>query len=102
MTAASSLPPTSLRTRTTCRVCGSPQLSPVLDLGCQNIAGAFSRPGEKEPIQRSIPLELVWCDMTKDQDACGLLQTRHSVPPTLLYKSYWYRSGVNRTMTEHL
>jgi NDP-4-keto-2,6-dideoxyhexose 3-C-methyltransferase len=40
--------------------------------------------------------------MTKDQDACGLLQTRHSVPPALLYKSYWYRSGVNRTMTEHL
>lgn len=40
--------------------------------------------------------------MTADQDACGLLQTRHSVPPVLLYQNYWYRSGINRTMTEHL
>jgi SAM-dependent methyltransferase len=73
-----------------------------MDLGHQNIAGAFNRPGEELPIQRAIPLELVWCDMTKDQDACGLLQTRHTVPPALLYQNYWYRSGVNRTMTEHL
>lgn len=102
MTTSSSLPPTSLRTRTTCRVCNSAHLSPVLNLGDQNIAGAFSRPGETEPIQRLIPLELVRCDMTKSQDACGLIQTRHSVPPSLLYQSYWYRSGVNRTMTEHL
>jgi C-methyltransferase C-terminal domain/Putative zinc binding domain/Methyltransferase domain len=98
----SSLPPTSLRTRTTCRICGSSHLTPALDLGYQNIAGAFSRPGEKPPVQRSIPLELVRCDMTSDQDACGLLQTRHSVPPALLYADYWYRSGVNRTMTDHL
>ena len=53
-------------------------------------------------MQRAIPLELVRCDMTIDQDACGLLQTRHSVPPVLLYQNYWYRSGVNRTMTDHL
>ncbi len=102
MTIASSLPPTSLRTRTTCRICGSSALAPALDLGHQNIAGAFSRPGENAPVQRAIPLELVRCDMTSDQDACGLLQTRHSVPPVLLYQDYWYRSGVNRTMTDHL
>jgi SAM-dependent methyltransferase len=97
-----SLPPTSLRTRTTCRICGSSELAPALDLGYQNIAGAFSRPGEPPPVQRAIPLELVRCDMTADENACGLLQTRHSVPPTLLYSDYWYRSGVNRTMTDHL
>ncbi len=102
VTAAPSIPSTSLRTRTTCRICGSKDLAPALDLGHQNIAGAFSRPGENEPVQRAIPLELVRCDMTMDQDACGLLQTRHSVPPVLLYQNYWYRSGVNRTMTDHL
>ena len=94
--------PTSLRTRTTCRVCGSPQLAPVLDLGHQCIAGAFAEPGGREPVQRAIPLELVRCDMTRDQDACGLLQTRHTVPGSILYQSYWYRSGVNRTMTDNL
>lgn len=40
--------------------------------------------------------------MTADQDACGLVQTRHTVPGSILYRSYWYRSGVNRTMTENL
>jgi C-methyltransferase C-terminal domain/Putative zinc binding domain/Methyltransferase domain len=97
-----SLAPTSLRTRTTCRVCGSPELAPVLDLGEQCIAGAFPEPGGRQPVQRAIPLELVRCDMTRDQDACGLIQIRHTVPGPILYQSYWYRSGVNRTMTRNL
>jgi SAM-dependent methyltransferase len=95
-------PRTSLTTRTTCRVCGSPHLAPVLSLGEQRIAGAFAEPGGDQPVQRAIPLELVRCDMTRDQDACGLIQTRHTVPGAILYHSYWYRSGVNRTMTENL
>jgi hypothetical protein len=97
-----SAPPTSLRTRTTCRICGSHELTPILDLGEQCIAGAFAEPGGKEPVRRAIPLELVRCDMTRDQDACGLVQIRHTVPGSVLYHSYWYRSGVNRTMTENL
>ncbi len=40
--------------------------------------------------------------MTQSQEACGLIQTRHTVPGSILYSSYWYRSGVNRTMTENL
>ena len=57
---------------------------------------------ESSRSQRAIPLELVRCDMTRDQNACGLIQTRHTVPGAILYHSYWYRSGVNRTMTENL
>ena len=37
--------PTSLITRTTCRICGSPHLAPVLSLGDHHIAGAFAEPG---------------------------------------------------------
>jgi hypothetical protein len=95
-------PPTSLRTRTTCRVCGSASLATVLDLGEQCIAGAFPEPGGGELVKRAIPLQLVRCDMTKDQDACGLVQLRHTVPGPILYQSYWYRSGVNQTMTRNL
>jgi SAM-dependent methyltransferase len=40
--------------------------------------------------------------MTRDQNACGLIQVRHTVPGSILYRSYWYRSGINRTMTENL
>ena len=97
-----SFSPTSLRTRTTCRICGSRQLAPVLNLGEQSISGAFPEPGGGQPVQRAVPLELVRCDMTQDQDACGLVQIRHTVPGAILYESYWYRSGVNQTMTRNL
>lgn len=95
-------PRTSLTTRTTCRICGSRALAPVLSLGDQYIAGAFAEPGGAQPVQRTIPLELIRCDMTQDEEACGLIQTRHTVPGSILYHSYWYRSGINRTMTENL
>jgi C-methyltransferase C-terminal domain/Methyltransferase domain/Putative zinc binding domain len=95
-------PRTSLITRTRCRVCDCPHLAPVLSLGDQRIAGAFADPGGDQPVERAIPLELVRCDMTLDQEACGLIQTKHTVPGSILYSSYWYRSGVNRTMTENL
>ena len=95
-------PRPSLITRTTCRICGCPYLAPVLSLGDQRIAGAFADPNGSQPVQRAIPLELVRCDMTRDQEACGLIQTRHTVPGSILYSSYWYRSGINRTMTENL
>lgn len=94
--------PTSLRTRTTCRICGSPELADVVNLGDQCIAGAFAEPGGEQPVQRAIPLELVRCDMSRDQNACGLVQIRHTVPGSILYHSYWYRSGVNQTMTRNL
>ena len=74
----------------------------MLSLGEQRIAGAFADPSGKQPVQRALPLELVRCDMTRGQEACGLIQTRHTVPGSILYSSYWYRSGVNRTMTENL
>ena len=102
MTVRKPAPRTSLITRTTCRVCGCPHLAPVLSLGEQRIAGAFADPGGAQPVERAIPLELVRCDMTRDQEACGLIQTKHTVPGSILYSSYWYRSGVNRTMTENL
>jgi hypothetical protein len=95
-------PRTSLITRTTCRICGCAHLAPVLSLGDQRIAGAFADPSGDQPVERAIPMELVRCDMTQDQEACGLIQTKHTVPGSILYSSYWYRSGVNRTMTENL
>ncbi len=102
MPTAKPVPRTSLTTRTTCRICGSKHLAPVLSLGDQRIAGAFADPNGAQPVQRAIPMELVRCDMTADQEACGLIQTKHTVPGSILYSSYWYRSGVNRTMTENL
>ena len=54
------------------------------------------------PPMDKIPCDLVRCDPTTDANACGLLQMKHSVPPEILYAAYWYRSGTNNTMREHL
>ena len=88
--------------RKSCRVCGSSALTSVINLGEQYLQGSFVKPGKKAPPQRRIPMSLVRCDPMRDERACGLLQMEHSVPPEILYSSYWYRSGTNRTMTNHL
>lgn len=88
--------------RKTCRICGSSSLTRVIDLGEQYLQGSFVKPGKEEPPTRKIPLALMRCDPTKDESACGLLQMEQSVPPEILYSAYWYRSGTNRTMRDHL
>jgi len=88
--------------RVSCRLCGSLALTQVMNLGKQCIAGAFTQPGQPRIPEPRLPLELVLCDPSRDPKACGLLQLRHTVPGSILYSSYWYRSGVNRSMTENL
>ncbi|PZV18250.1 MAG: class I SAM-dependent methyltransferase [Pseudanabaena sp.] len=88
--------------RHTCRICGSSELTQVINLGEQYLQGSFVKSGKEDPPLRKISLSLVRCDPTKDEKACGLLQMKHSVPPEILYSSYWYRSGTNQTMRDHL
>ncbi len=80
---------------TRCRVSGSSYLVPVLDLGEQALTGVFPR-DPKAPITTG-PLRLVWCPDS------GLLQLAHSYDLKEMYgDNYGYRSGLNRSMTEHL
>jgi hypothetical protein len=88
--------------RKTCRICGSAALTKVIDLGEQYLQGSFLKPGKESPSLRRIPTKLVRCDPTLDEQACGLLQTETSVPSAILYSAYWYRSGTNQTMRNHL
>ena len=88
--------------RQTCRVCGSPHLTTVIDLGEQHLQGSFIKPGRPLPPMRKLPMVLVRCDVSKDENGCGLLQLAHSFPVEVLYANYWYRSGVNETMRNHL
>ena len=92
-----------LKYRKTCRACGSTALTKVIDLGVQHLQGGFIDP--KAPVDysnRKIPMSLVRCNSSIDEKACGLLQTDHGVPPELMYRRYWYRSGTNQTMKSHL
>ncbi len=88
--------------RNSCRVCGSKSLVPVIDLGEQYLQGSFIKDGHPAPPLRKIPTQLVRCDVTKDENGCGLLQLAHTLPAEILYANYWYRSGTNTTMKLHL
>jgi len=88
--------------RKTCRICGSSALTEVINLGEQHLQGSFIKPEKETPPLRKISTQLVRCDPTLDEHACGLLQAPVTVPPTILYSAYWYRSGTNQTMRDHL
>ncbi len=77
-------------------------MTKVISLGKQHLQGSFIKPGRPIPPLRRVPIELVRCDPVQDENACGLLQTTVTVPPEILYSSYWYRSGTNQTMRSHL
>jgi hypothetical protein len=86
-----------IKTRETCRVCGSENLIPILSLGNQYVTNFVDDPNEVYP---QGPLELVLCNV-KD-GGCGLLQLKHTVDPDVMYRKYWYNSGTSTTMVKAL
>jgi hypothetical protein len=83
--------------RTTCRVCGSKKLLPILSLGEQYAVGFLD---SAEETAATGPLDLVLCNI-KD-GGCGLLQLQHTFDHDLLYRKYWYKSGISTTMVKAL
>jgi hypothetical protein len=80
---------------TKCRLSGSENLISVLNLGKQFLTGVF--PKQQTDLISSGPLELVWCPDS------GLLQMKHSYNPSEMYgENYGYRSGLNKSMINHL
>jgi hypothetical protein len=84
----------SFKIHTSCRLCGCSDFTPLISLGSQPLTGVFLKPEEKDPLKA--PLELIVCN------DCKFMQLRHSVDTDLMYSSYWYRSGTNQTMRDHL
>jgi hypothetical protein len=70
-----------------CRVCGG-KLFDVVNLG--NICpSGFSKTIEE--VEKA-PLVLVQCE------SCGLVQLKHTLGLDSMYRQYWYRSGLNKSM----
>ena len=70
-------------------------MSKWLNLGKQYLTGVF--PDSINVAITSGPLDLVWCRK------CGLLQLGHSYTLSEMYgDNYGYRSGLNKSMVEHL
>lgn len=85
-----------------CRICKSEDLTPIISLNDQYVATFTPKKDEILSLPSKFPLELVRCDISKNPKGCGLVQLLHSVPKEFLYKRYFYRSGINRTMNENL
>ena len=83
-----------------CRICKSKDLIPIISLNEQHIATFTPKENEILPLSNKFPLELVRCNVGKN--GCGLVQLLHSIPKDFLYKRYFYRSGINKTMNDNL
>jgi 2-polyprenyl-3-methyl-5-hydroxy-6-metoxy-1,4-benzoquinol methylase len=77
---------------TTCRACGG-QLDPILSLGDLRLS-TFLKPGDPPP--PTVPL--VFCSCR----SCDLAQLDRTVDPDLLFRQYWYASGINEAMRAEL
>lgn len=91
-----------LKPRDTCRICDSKSLISILNLGEQYLANYSPKSNDVVPFKEKLPLELIRCDKYANPNACGLVQLRHTTPPNLMYDRYFYRSGINQTMTDNL
>jgi C-methyltransferase C-terminal domain/Putative zinc binding domain/Methyltransferase domain len=78
--------------RTTCRSCGAP-LDDLLSLGNLYVS-TFLASGD--PLPPTVPLDLMLCR------GCDLVQLRHTTPPDLLFRQYWYLSAINEAMRAEL
>lgn len=81
-----------------CRICGNHDLVEVLNLGIQSLTGVFLK-NKMHSVTKG-PLILVKCS---GENFCGLVQLQHSYDPNEMYGGdYGYRSGLNKSMVDHL
>jgi len=82
-----------------CRICQNPNLIKILSLGNQHITNYVDEKFVLSDDDR-VPLNLVLCP--ENSGGCGLLQSKHTTSPELLYKEYWFRSGLNESLKSAL
>lgn len=86
---------------TSCRICGNSALTTILNLGHQELSGVFPTTTDLDPPQA--PLDLIICDSSNNDSACGLVQLRHSADISMMYgTTYGYHSSLSFQMVEHL
>jgi hypothetical protein len=79
-----------------CRSCKTDKIQDLFNLGDFYLQGSFLKKGAPQSLNKKYKLFLVLCSN------CSLVQLKHTVNKEILYKNYWYLSGVNLTMKNHL
>ena len=73
---------------TACRICGSPDIKNVLDLGVQPLANSLRKP--EEPDVPAVPLIICRCSQ------CGTIQLTETVKPDVLFDHYVWVTGTSQ------
>src|SRR5690349_24820413 len=81
--------------RTQCRVCGSSELVPLLDLGTTPPANSYLRKEQLDQPERFFPLAIHFCTH------CSLVQLLDVVDPRVLFKDYHYLTGASTPSVAH-
>ncbi len=81
--------------RSTCRICDSKDLQPILSLGPTALANSFLGSPAEFATERSYPLRVHFCRQ------CTLFQLLDVVNPELLFRHYLYVTGTSATMRAH-
>ena len=79
----------------TCRICGSPDLVKILDLGLTPPANSFLKKEDLEKEEQKFPLVVYFC---KD---CALVQLLGVVNPDLLFRHYSYLTSTSPSLAKH-
>ena len=81
--------------RSTCRLCGGPDVSAVLSLEPTPPANAFVPAGRVGTVQERFPLDVFLCA------GCGHAQLLDVVDPCVLFEDYVYVSGTSPVFVRH-
>lgn len=82
--------------RRSCRSCGTSDLREIFSLGDQYIINFPEGSSTSEGLRA--PVDVMLCS----NKACSLVQLKHTVEPNILYRQFWYKSGINQTMCNAL
>ena len=83
-------------TRTTCRICHSAEIEPVLSLGITPLADGLRRKEQLSQVEPTFPLNVAFCPH------CSLVQLIETVPPEELFcQDYPYYSSFSPALLQH-
>lgn len=78
-----------------CRICGSGDLMPYLDLGNIPLVNRYVPIAAADVADPRFPLQILYCRN------CALSQLSIVVEPDVLYREYFYRSSISKTFQQH-
>lgn len=78
-----------------CRVCSSPGVRPILDIGSVPLANSFVDAASADDAEPTFPLGIQFCP------TCAIVQITDTVDPEILFRHYLYTPSASTTWRAH-